>query len=657
MSLAQFKTDVKDGADAASTATKQIAEDVGSNVTEARGSIMLLSEEVGVHLPRHLQSLIAQIPGVGAAFASMLPLFGVIAAGEVIDKLIEKHRQLKEALAQGWTESTRAITLQNDELQVSIEKYKELIAKLQGKPSNGVALALAEAKVAADQLADSLMEDIGRLTKLMEQSAHGSIMTAILGTSGTGQAADVAKGFADAIGKVPHDSNFAANMETAAKDGWARAQSEIEKNNREAAQQLKDSMESVNAGGAPLRITDVTEANQGLQQLQTHLSEIYNRMDLVKQNDAFKTQAEDLKQSTEAAAKWQKTMDAYYKAVSKSRTDLSKEVADADKQDGKQTEERLTLELKEEQDANTKKLADLKKTLQTETELIAEASRHELEEDKLTHAGEMAQAQEKLKLSQITEAQLIALQRQFLAEEYAGERSALEQKLALYENDPDKNPAALQHLQNQILELDKQYANQAAAITIQSTEAQKAQYDTYFSALENGFSNTIQGIQQGTQTWQKGMENMFNNILLSFDKMVEQMLAKWLESGLMNMLSPLGGNLFSQLGGGAGFGGGGVPVSMASLPNSIPLHADGGRMSANELGIVGDNGPELWHPDSAGSVIPMDKLSGKGESHGPISVNNFHFHGVNDFDSFKENESQLLAKMHGAMVGAARRKG
>ena len=98
MSLAQFKTDVKDGADAASTATKKIAEDVGNNVTEARGSIMLLSEEVGVHLPRHLTTLLAQIPGLSGAFAAMLPIVGVVAAIAVIEKLVAAHNAAKEAM-------------------------------------------------------------------------------------------------------------------------------------------------------------------------------------------------------------------------------------------------------------------------------------------------------------------------------------------------------------------------------------------------------------------------------------------------------------------------------------------------------------------------------------------------------------------------------
>jgi hypothetical protein len=69
---------------------------LSSGMGEARGGLMLVEESVGVKLPRHLNSLIAQIPGVGAAFAMMLPIAGVVVAIEIVAKLIEKHNELKK---------------------------------------------------------------------------------------------------------------------------------------------------------------------------------------------------------------------------------------------------------------------------------------------------------------------------------------------------------------------------------------------------------------------------------------------------------------------------------------------------------------------------------------------------------------------------------
>jgi hypothetical protein len=81
---------------------KKAGADVDFSMHEARGSLMLMSEEVGVHIPRHLQALIAEIPGVGAAFAEMLPIVGVVAAIAIIAKLIAKTDEAKEKMAQGW---------------------------------------------------------------------------------------------------------------------------------------------------------------------------------------------------------------------------------------------------------------------------------------------------------------------------------------------------------------------------------------------------------------------------------------------------------------------------------------------------------------------------------------------------------------------------
>src|ERR1700730_4661925 len=104
MSLAQFKQDTKAGTDAAGTAGKQIASDMGNSMGEARGAVMLLNEELGVQMPRHLVSLIAKIPGLSAAFATMLPLVGVIAATKVIYELVEAHKKAQEAMEMAMSE-------------------------------------------------------------------------------------------------------------------------------------------------------------------------------------------------------------------------------------------------------------------------------------------------------------------------------------------------------------------------------------------------------------------------------------------------------------------------------------------------------------------------------------------------------------------------
>jgi len=79
---------------------KQAGEKMGASMTEARGGLMLTEHLLGVPLPRHLNSLIAQIPGVGAAFATMLPVVGVLLAIEIIGKLIKKHEEARQKMVE-----------------------------------------------------------------------------------------------------------------------------------------------------------------------------------------------------------------------------------------------------------------------------------------------------------------------------------------------------------------------------------------------------------------------------------------------------------------------------------------------------------------------------------------------------------------------------
>jgi hypothetical protein len=126
------------------------------SMMEAKGSMMLLGEETGVRIPRHLQTLIATIPGVGAAFSAMLPLVGVAAAIGIVAKLIEKHEKLIESIRKTAIENQN-IALSEDNVTRSMEvanlKLEDQIAKLEGRPTN-------------NKLKEALIENQSELIKL-----------------------------------------------------------------------------------------------------------------------------------------------------------------------------------------------------------------------------------------------------------------------------------------------------------------------------------------------------------------------------------------------------------------------------------------------------------------------------------------------------------
>jgi hypothetical protein len=268
---------------------------VDYSMGEARHSVMMLGEEFGVHLPRGVTTFIASLGPIGPALEAAFPFLAIALGATLLIEHLTKIKAAAEGLSSGFDKSNQSIDLQNDELKVSIARYQEMIDKLNGNYNNGAAVALAEARVEADKLSKSISEDIAGLQKLMQESAHGSVMTFLMGTSGSGQAADVAAGLKDAIAKIPHDSNFTANMTKAIQESWQRAQSEINKNNAEVAR-TKAINDSSDGTIADIKLPDFTEANQALQQYQEHLSRLNEDMDLTKLNDSLKSTVRNLQE-------------------------------------------------------------------------------------------------------------------------------------------------------------------------------------------------------------------------------------------------------------------------------------------------------------------------------------------------------------------------
>ena len=58
------------GAQELGTVTNLAGEKVRASMYEAKGEVRLLGEEFGIHLPRHVSSFVAELPGVGEALTA-----------------------------------------------------------------------------------------------------------------------------------------------------------------------------------------------------------------------------------------------------------------------------------------------------------------------------------------------------------------------------------------------------------------------------------------------------------------------------------------------------------------------------------------------------------------------------------------------------------
>jgi hypothetical protein len=174
---------------------------INASMHEATGGLMLVEDSLGVRLPRHLNSLIATIPGVGQAFALMLPIAGVAVAIKIVGELIEKHEKAAEAIRKAAEESENAAMKEADQgkaLELTNLKLDDQIAKLEHKPGhNYMKEAILETSEEIDRLAATFAADM--------QKMHESI------AASSGWWAAFKRGAVDALSMgVPIAAGFAA---------------------------------------------------------------------------------------------------------------------------------------------------------------------------------------------------------------------------------------------------------------------------------------------------------------------------------------------------------------------------------------------------------------------------------------------------------------
>lgn len=109
-----------------------------------------------------------------------------------------------------------------------------------------------------------------------------------------------------------------------------------------------------------------------------------------------------------------------------------------------------------------------------------------------------------------------------------------------------------------------------------------------------------------------------------------------------NLFSGLGSSLSSLFGFAGGGGGSGLLGSIANIAGSFfgfgGFFADGGTVKPGKSYIVGERGPELFSPNTVGSIVPNGAMAGA-----PVTVNmNIQ---TPDARSFRSSQSQIAADM------------
>lgn len=113
--------------------------------------------------------------------------------------------------------------------------------------------------------------------------------------------------------------------------------------------------------------------------------------------------------------------------------------------------------------------------------------------------------------------------------------------------------------------------------------------NTITNELGQAMASALTGLIDGTQSAEEAFSTMFRNIGQAFIQMATDMIAKALMMKVLGIFLP---------------GSGAVPGAQGIGQAAIPGFAEGGRPEPNRLSVVGERGPELFIPDSPGTVIP-----------------------------------------------------
>jgi hypothetical protein len=184
----------------AKTQLKQLENSVGdagkktrAEMHEATASIALFGEEFGVHLPRHVRSFVASLPGVASAMSAAFSGAAILAigmalveTGKKVYEFIQKTEEAARKNAEAWRQIQAPIEVANDELAVTNDKLENAIAKLEHKPENGMKEAIDEAILSADKLGEKLTADQEKIVatiKAQEVSFLGQAFGAKQGTA------------------------------------------------------------------------------------------------------------------------------------------------------------------------------------------------------------------------------------------------------------------------------------------------------------------------------------------------------------------------------------------------------------------------------------------------------------------------------------------
>ncbi|QMV19697.1 hypothetical protein GOB94_14095 [Granulicella sp. 5B5] len=247
---------------------------------------------------RSVERFIDMSPAVAGAISGIFPLLGAAGLAGMLFSMGEKGYEAFTKIRDGARATTQTFSDLHDKAQVRIDdlaienqKIQDQIDKVSGRPNNGLASALLEAKKMADELLDSLQDDRKAIEALLKEHEVGSLASMFTGVASTGvqnkQMIADQQHLRDAIEKANSDygqavtgTNDQAKIKAAtdARNAAVRAafQSQIDTYTREAARLKKEQDDSNSSVRMAQQVAAQTGADPGVYDTLNNAQKIAN---------------------------------------------------------------------------------------------------------------------------------------------------------------------------------------------------------------------------------------------------------------------------------------------------------------------------------------------------------------------------------------------
>lgn len=554
------------------------------SMMKARGTLLLLGDDLGVKMPREVRTFVAELPGVGAALNAAFAGVAVFALLDVVVQLTEKVHDWWNKLGEA-SEAQKEAAAQADALNQALLEQSKQLNELEKQYKtiglNGIDLTRAKMQELREEIANtevtlSSLKDILAANTL----GVGQYLDNPLGAEALAQVKGTIASVSmqsrilnqELLNLQKEYSDQAAALARAAAQAQLSADKTVWDSRYAVAESYQKLLLALGRTTADEAAAEEKAAEEG--KYQTDL-EYLNKKLLLLQQDPSKNQATIRETNAQIEAlendHLAKEYDANAGFVDKVKT-LWAELRNAEdptqnvsgQLQGNDAIDRLLQDYNTLGIQGTASLTILRDN--------AQAAYDDMRKSGVASDGDLAQADQRV----------IDLNRQ-LAESYTGAADSV----------------------------DKSSNSMRSALT----------------GTEHDVGSLFAGLMTGTRGAASAFAQFGASLLRTMDQLIGKMIVVyawqkilgWVSGALGRAITPGSDINIAPTGAGGVLG----TVPGMSMP-SLPAFAGGGSMRADELGIVGENGPELWQPDSAGSVIPFDKMGMGGSS---TQVNHFDLRG------------------------------